>query len=127
MTQSECVTLIDEFTRAWVAGDVDFLMELMSGDCEFRASVGPEPGTSFVGREAVRRGFERYLGSVGPDRPKSETETLPLLVGPDFAVTRWIVRTEASDGNLDVVHGCDVFEFEGDRIRLKDTYRKVAA
>lgn len=25
------------------------------------------------------------------------------------------------------VHGCDIFEFEGDRIKLKDTYQKVLA
>jgi hypothetical protein len=23
------------------------------------------------------------------------------------------------------VHGCDIFEFDGDRIRVKDAYRRV--
>lgn len=122
MEQAECTRLVDRFSAAWSAGAVDELMELMAPECEFRASVGPEPGRSFVGREAVRDGFEAFLAPPADGAPAPETESLPLLVGPDFAVTRWIVRL---DGAV-IVHGCDVFEFSGEKISLKDTYRKVA-
>jgi len=121
MDRQECTRLIEEFGAAWSARDVDALMELMAPECEFRASVGPEPGRSFVGREEVRDGFAAFLAPT--DGPPPDTESLPLLVGPDFAVTRWIARVDGAP----VVHGCDVFEFSLGRVRLKDTYRKVVA
>lgn len=121
-TPNDRLELLEEFTRAWAACDIDALMGLMSEDCVFRASVGPEPGESFLGPDAVRAGFERFLAPPGPDSP--ETVSAPTLVCSDFAVTRWELRWP--DGR-DPVLGCDVFEFSGDRISLKDTYRKAMA
>jgi ketosteroid isomerase-like protein len=115
--------LIQAFTDAWNAKDIDAVMALMADECEFRASVGPEPGTRFVGRDEVRRGFSLFLGpSTGPE-PSTEADE-PLIHG-DFAVTRWTLRWPHGDGAPADVRGCDVFEFEGDRIKVKDTYRKV--
>lgn len=122
MDRGECTRLVERFSSAWEAGEVDTLMELMAPECEFRASVGPEPGRSFVGRDAVRDGFEAFLSAPAAGAAP-QIEPMPLLVGPDFAVTRWIVRV---DGDV-VAHGCDVFEFAEGGISLKDTYRKVAA
>jgi len=117
------VRLIEAFTAAWESRDLDALMELMADDCVFRASVGPEPGVSFVGRDAVRRGYAMFLGAA--DGPPADTQSAAPLVHRDFAVTRWTVRTAGKDGAHVEVRGCDVFEFDGDRISLKDTYRKV--
>jgi ketosteroid isomerase-like protein len=116
--------LIEAFSQAWNDKDVDAAMDLMSEDCEFRASVGPEPGTAFVGRDEVRRGFALFLAPS--DAPEPETELAPLLVHEDFAVTRWTSRWPQPDGTAVEVRACDVFQFAGDRIRSKDTYRKVA-
>ena len=44
----------------------------------------------------------------------------------DFAVVRWQVPTADGSGDAEV-RACDIFEFAGDRIRSKDTYRKIAA
>jgi ketosteroid isomerase-like protein len=118
------VALIEAFTQAWNDKDVDAAMDLMADDCEFRASVGPEPGMTFTGREEVRRGFGIYLARS--DEPEPETEVGPLLVHEDFAVTRWTSRRAEPDGTTIEVRACDVFQFDGDRIRSKDTYRKVA-
>ncbi|MFN8160977.1 MAG: nuclear transport factor 2 family protein [Solirubrobacterales bacterium] len=113
--------LIEAFAKAWTARDLDALMEMMSEHPEFRASVGPEPGRTFSGRDEVRSGFEQFLGGRGPE-PEAVPE--PTLVCEDFAVTRWRLRWPDEDASPDV-HGCDVFEFDGDRISLKDTFRKV--
>lgn len=43
------------FSAAWAAKDIDALMTFMTDDCVYAASVGPEPGKTFVGKEAVRR------------------------------------------------------------------------
>ena len=116
-------TLLETFTEAWDAKDVDALMELMAQKCEFRASVGPEPGASFVGRDQVRHGYGLFLGRR--DGPVTDTNVATPLISEDFAVTRWTSRWSTPDGASVVVHACDVFEFEGDRIKSKDTYRKV--
>ncbi|MCW3005682.1 MAG: hypothetical protein JWP17_308 [Solirubrobacterales bacterium] len=124
MSANDRGRLLDAFTSAWEAGDVDGLMALMAPECTFRASVGPEPGATFSGREAVRRGFEAFLSRPASGPPPS-TQTQPPLVGEDFAVTRWTSSFPQPDGPPLVVRACDVFEFAGDRIRSKDTYRKV--
>lgn len=115
--------LLEAFTRAWRDKDLDALMQLMTSDCEFRSSVGPGPGARFVGAVEVRRGFALFLGPPGPRGAVSQSTG--DLVCEDFAVTRWVTRSSNPDGSLVEVRGCDVFEFEGSRIKVKDTYRKV--
>jgi ketosteroid isomerase-like protein len=124
MSHEDREALLEAFSAAWSAKDLDALMDLMTDDCQFRASVGAEPGTTFTGRDEVRRGYGLFVGpeATGP-APESE-ETVALTNG-DFAVTRWTLRFAQPDGGYHEVRGCDVFEFEGDRIKLKDTYRKV--
>lgn len=124
MSNSDRAALLDAFTVAWTAKDIDALMDLMADRCVFRASLGPEPGATFTGRDEVRRGFEIFLGT-SDITPPPETANEIALVSADFAVTRWTTRTPGTDGTAVVVRGCDVFEFDGDRIKSKDTYRKV--
>ena len=126
MTVADRIALIESFARAWTARDVDALMALMARDCQFKASIGPEPGMTFTGRASVRKGYELFLGSGG----STTTEEEEMLVSENFAVTRWTSRTSGSGpngspGSVDVVvRACDIFEFTGDRISRKDTYRK---
>ena len=49
------------FSEAWAKRDIDGLMALMTDDIVYGASVGPEPGATFRGRDEVRRGFEHML------------------------------------------------------------------
>lgn len=124
--------LVAAFTRAWGGGDLDTVMGLMAADCEFRCSVGPEPGARFVGLEQVRLGFARFLPKVAPSGPPppagsplpAATAASSELICADFAVTRWTSTIPGADGEVVRVYGCDVFEFAGDAIRVKDTYRK---
>jgi uncharacterized protein (TIGR02246 family) len=116
--------LIEEFIAAWNSRDVQAVMALMSHDCEFHASVGPEPGASYIGRQAVTRAFAAIL-QVAVD-PHLESGPVSILAEAEFAVTRWSTRTRPPGGTSVLVTACDVFEFEGDRIKAKDTYRKVA-
>jgi ketosteroid isomerase-like protein len=116
--------LLARFSDAWSMGDLDALMDLMAADCTFRASVGPEPGETFVGRQAVREGFRRFL-AAGSAGPAAHTVAEEPLVSDDFAVTRWVTSHPQRDGPAVVVCACDVLGFEGDLIKFKDTYRKV--
>ena len=50
---------LQAFAAAWNRHDIDALMSFMHEACVFHAVAGPELfGRSFVGREAVREGFQ---------------------------------------------------------------------
>ena len=115
--------VLEEFIDAWARRDVDALMELMTETCVFRSSIGPEPGTTFAGAAAVRSSFERFLDPANP--PAGTTEQLEITAGDGFGVVRWTARERAADGRPVITRAVDVFELDGDRISLKDTYRKV--
>ena len=55
----------------------------------------------------------------------AEHDSRDRFVAGVRGVSEWtFVGTRASDGQRVEVDGCDVFTFDGDRIRLKDSYRK---
>ncbi len=50
---------LQAFGDAWNRHDIEALMASMADDCEFHAVAGPDLlGKSFIGRDAVRAGFE---------------------------------------------------------------------
>lgn len=110
-----------EFGEAWRRKDLDALMEFMTDDCQFRASVGAEPGTTFTGRDDVRRGFELMLRYD----EAAEAHGGHAFVHGRLGASQWAFEYSGQDGTTVEVRGCDLYEFEGDRIRVKDAYRKV--
>lgn len=110
-----------EFGAAWRKKDLDLLMEFMTDDCVFRASVGVEPGTTFRGRDEVRRGFALMLAYD----EGYESQGGDAFIAGDRGASQWSYTRTDEDGRVDVVHGCDFFAFDGDRIRVKDAYRRV--
>jgi hypothetical protein len=110
-----------DFGAAWLAADVDRLMSFMTGDCVFRASVGTEPGTVFRGRDEVRRGFELMLAY---DAGAEAHGGMTFIAGIQGA-SQWSYSYAAADGAVAEVQGCDLYEFAGDLIRIKDAYREV--
>lgn len=115
--------LIEQFAEAWGSRDVDAVMALMTADCSFSQSVGPEPGHSYVGADAVRQGVESFL--TGPPDSTVTTRIVATLIADHFAVVRWESTQVGADGRAVETKACDVFEFDGDRVKSKDTYRKV--
>jgi steroid delta-isomerase-like uncharacterized protein len=116
------VRTLEAFADAWNRHDADALMSFMSDDCAFHASAGPEAcGTRATGRDAVRAAYEK----VWADFPDAQWTRARHFVAGVRGVSEWtFVGTRASDGQRVEVDGCDVFTFDGDRIRLKDSYRK---
>lgn len=127
MTTSDVPDMTEErlaaFGDAWRRGDVDALMGFMTDDCVFRASVGPEPGSTYLGRDEVRRGFELILAHDDASEGRSGI----TVIDGRYGASQWVLVREDGGGGRSEVHGCDIFEFEGDRIKLKDAYRKVHA
>lgn len=115
--------LIERFTQAWNAGEVDDLMALMANHPTYRASTGDEPGHTYTGAAEVRAGFAAVIqaeAAVGGAAP-SDGE---LHVFDDRAFSYWSYPSANGDGQTVLVEGVDLWTFEQGRIALKDAYRK---
>ncbi|HEX2713012.1 MAG TPA: nuclear transport factor 2 family protein [Candidatus Acidoferrales bacterium] len=112
--------LLKQFGEAWDAGDVAKLMSMMTDDCVYCASVGPEPGTTYVGKEAVREGFLAMLAfdSGGVSRAGR------VFIAGSVGVSEWSYQFRAGPDADFEIRGCDVFEFRSGRISRKDAFRK---
>lgn len=117
------VERLREFGAAWGRGDVDALMSYMTDDCVYSASVGPEPGKTYVGSDAVRAGFVELL-AFDADAENREGD---MWVHGDRGVAEWSCVFTNADGTTTEIRGCDLFRFEGDKIAVKDAYRKTTA
>lgn len=111
------------FDDAWARKDIESLMQFITDDCEYHASVGPEPGERFIGKDEVRRGFQAMLDH------DAEYESQPgkLYVYGDRGVAEWSYVSTDESGRSTVVRGCDLFEFVEDKIKLKNAFRKCSA
>ena len=103
---------------AWGRADIETLMSFVAPDCVYCASVGPEPGETFVGKAAVREGFLKLLAHDSD----SVSEPGEMRVVGDWAVFTWGFRPKAGGA---VVRGCDLFELRNGLIVRKDSFRKT--
>src|SRR3954463_14510241 len=92
-----------EVAAAWGRADIETLMSFVAPDCVYSASVGPEPGETFVGRDAVREGFSKLLAHD----QDSVSEPGEMRVVGDWAVFTWGFRRTVG-GASQVVRGCDL-------------------
>ncbi len=116
--------LLAEFGEAWNRHDPDLLMTYMADECSYQASFGPDvDGLSYQGHAAVRAGyarfFERYPDGVFHDGR--------CFVAGDRGASEWTFSATGPDGTFRSIRGCDLFEFEGSKIRRKDAFRKQRA
>ena len=109
------------FGTAWKNADLERLMDLMTDDCIYQASVGPEPGCTYVGRAAVRAGFEAMLARDSG----SESRSGRFFVAGDLGVSEWSYIQRRAEGRIVEVRGCDILEFVGCKIARKDAFRKT--
>jgi ketosteroid isomerase-like protein len=115
------VDTLNAFLAAWNRHDIDALMSFMSEDCEFHAVAGPdELGRSFIGPAAVREGFQMAWQTF-PDA--SWTEATAFVCG-DRGVAESTFRGTRADGMRAVARMVDVFTFSGNKIRVKNAFRK---
>jgi ketosteroid isomerase-like protein len=110
------------FSDAWARHDLEALMSHVTDDCVYSASVGPEPGRTWSGKEQVREGFALMLAhDAGQERHEDEG---PIIAGSRGAGT-WSFTGPGPDGTAQVTRGCDIYEFRGGQIARKDAFRKV--
>jgi ketosteroid isomerase-like protein len=111
--------IVAAFGAAWARRDLDAVMDFFDDDCVYAASVGPEPGTTFRGRQQVREGIAAMFAY---DRD-SQAEVGRMFAEGDSVFAEWIYRFPAESG-WPPAHGCDVFEFAGGKIVRKEAFRK---
>jgi acetyl esterase/lipase len=113
---------LEAFAQSWNRHDIDALMDFMTDDCVFHTWAGTESvGSRHVGREAVRAAYLQ----AWTDFPDAQwTRARHFIVG-GRGVSEWtFTGTRASDGQRVEVDGCDLFTFLGNKIRVKDSWRK---
>lgn len=122
--QKDRLATLERFMAAWNARDLDALMACMSEACAFHAAAGAEPtGARHLGRPAVRAAYAAILDAW----PRAEWRMARHSVSGETGVSTWRFSGTARDGRRIDVEGCDLFAFEGDRIALKNSFRKNRA
>jgi ketosteroid isomerase-like protein len=111
---------LSDFAAAWDARDVDRLMQHMTEDCVYLASVGPEPGRTYIGAAAVREGFRAMLAHDAD----GESRGGRIFIVGQLGVAEWSYLKSGSHGTIVEVRGCDILEFRGAKIARKDAFRK---
>ena len=97
-------------------------MSCFVDDCVLEMPRGPNPwGRRFEGRDRVREGLAgRFAGMpdvhYGDDRH---------WVSGCRGCSEWLLTGTTTEGERIEVRGCDLFEFEGDKIARKDSYWKI--
>jgi ketosteroid isomerase-like protein len=114
--------LLSEYGEAWNSHDPDLLMGYMAAECTYYASFGPElEGRAYVGREAVREGFARFF-ELYPDGRFVDSEV--WVLDRERGAACWTFVAGRPDGSELRVRGCDLFEFEGEKVKSKNAFRK---
>lgn len=116
------LSLLGALAEAFNRHDADALMSMMTPDCVFEASAGPEAcGARHAGRDAVRAAFV----DVWTTFPDAHWRGARHFVHGDRGVSEWTFSgTRVADGARVEVQGCDLFTFRDGKIALKNSYRK---
>ena len=109
------------FADAWNRHDIDALMSFMADDCAFHAVAGPDLlGRSFVGRDAVREGFQ-LAWQTFPDAAWLDGDH---FVCGDRGLSESTFLGTKADGTRIEARMVDVFTFRDGKIAVKNAYRK---
>ena len=120
-TDAVTTDFLQAFGDAWNRHDIEALMAAMADDCEFHAVAGPDLlGKSFIGRDAVRAGFE-LAWQTFPDAAWLNPEH---FVSGDRGVTESTFAGTKADGTRIEARMVDVFTFRDGKIAVKNAFRK---
>ena len=112
----------DAFSAAWNAHDLDAIMAMSSDDCVFLASAGSPPsGAVHKGQAAVRAAYQNIFNTFKDAQWSNSRST---WIAKDRVLTEWCFRATKADGTSLVVDGLDLLEISGDKVRVKNSYRK---
>jgi steroid delta-isomerase-like uncharacterized protein len=115
------IELLDRFADAWNRHDLDALMSMMTDDCVFDASAGPQVnGQRSEGQQAVRAAYAAVFETFHDAHWASARH----FIAGDRGVSEWTFTGTHRDGSRVEVNGCDLFTFRNGKIAIKNSYRK---
>jgi ketosteroid isomerase-like protein len=115
------LALLERFAEAWNRHDVVVLMSMMTDDCVFEASAGPQiNGERSEGKHAVRAAYAVVFETF----PDAQWANARHFVAGDRGVSEWTFTGTRHDGARVEVTGCDLFTFRDGKIYIKNSYRK---
>jgi hypothetical protein len=96
----------------------DLVTSFFAENGVYHASVGPDAlGKSYVGKDNIRQAFfHRY--------PDGRFENLKAIVAGDIGTFEWDFVTTDSTGQKVRTAGCDLLQFVGDKVAIKNAFRK---
>ncbi len=116
------VTTLEEICDAFNRHDLDAIMSYFLDDCVLETPRGPERwGSRFEGREAVRQGLAARFTGIPDVHYGDDTH----FVAGDRGVSEWTLTGTTTAGERIDVRGCDLWTFEGDKVKRKDSYWKI--
>jgi steroid delta-isomerase-like uncharacterized protein len=120
-SEADVFKLLDRFADAWNRHDLDALMSMMTDDCVFAASAGPQiDGRRSEGTQAVRAAFAAVFEAC----PDAHWANCRHFIAGNRGVSEWTFTGTQRDGSRVEVNGCDLFTFRDGRIAIKNSYRK---
>ena len=120
-SDADLFDLLDRFADAWNRHDLDALMSMMTDDCVFEASAGPQvDGQRSEGKPAVRAAYAAVFETF----PDAHWAGARHFIAGDRGVSEWTFSGTQKDGRRVEVTGCDLFTFHGGKIAIKNSYRK---
>lgn len=110
------------FGEAWNSGDADLVTGYFAEDGVFHGIFGNEPlGQTFTGRAAIRDEVQAIFDRF----PTGKFENLKVLVHGNYGWFEWDYSVVDGNGNRQVTAGCDLLEFDGDMVKVKNAFQKV--
>jgi steroid delta-isomerase-like uncharacterized protein len=120
-SDADFITLLDRFADAWNRHDLDALMSMMTDDCVFEASAGPQvDGQRSEGKPAVRAAYAAVFEAFHDAHWASAKH----FIAGNRGVSEWTFTGTHNDGKRVEVTGCDLFTFRDGKIAIKNSYRK---
>ena len=113
--------LLVAYAAAWSRHDLGAIMGMMTPDCVFETSAGPDPGgRRYEGQGPVREAIAEIFEML----PDVRFANARHFVCGQRGVSEWTIIATRPDGSRIEARGCDLFEFRDGKIFRKDSYRK---
>jgi ketosteroid isomerase-like protein len=111
----------EDFGAAWNSHDADLVTSFFADDGVYHASVGPDPlGKSYLGKNNIRKGVQAFFDRF----PDGKFENLKVVVADEIGTFEWDFVATDSNGQKVRTAGCDLLRFTGDKVAVKNAFRK---
>ena len=117
--RQELLTLTDQFVDAFNRMNLDDVISFFSENAVYEDSSGGR----HVGHEAIRTAFEPLVGG-SRGRIRFDGEDVFAEVETGKVLASWRLNLD-KDGDVSVIRGIDVLEFQGNKLAKKLAYMKV--